>query len=219
MKNIVLFGVALMLSISVAQAGPTTPDTLYISVLTDKDVYMVGEEVTWSIYARSYSGLTNSSTIQTNFGISFLHMHLDDDTSEILNPAIFGLTDFGPDQGFVFLLTNGSVDSSMPHLRSMTSMQLPNSVSAQINIGNDGNEHLFRQGSYTVTNTGLHTLSAIDPQANFWKDQNTFAVTRFQNIENTAANFVVVPVPAPGAVFLGCIGIACIRLMQKRKLM
>jgi parallel beta-helix repeat protein len=137
---------------------------LHLRVTTDKDTYIVGNEVKWTIWAWASVG--------DNSGIQGLFINLDDNRSEALEPADDDEEPLGELDGTFysieheFVLENQGIQSqSSPRLQNISAQQ---KYVRKINIGNDGDEHIFAKGSYVVTKLGAHDLTATFTNSKYW---------------------------------------------------
>jgi len=187
-SNIICSGVLLALLVTVFGSS-TLAATINLRVETDKARYRIGDTVQWKVYAWASSG--------DNFGVSFLSIHLDDDTADMLNPP--GLngeeflgTAYGTDEKFQ-IIGSGSVSNESPDLREISVAQLPWDMVP--NIGNDGwDDHVLAQGGYVVSAVGEHTLtpSFYGTGAHYWVDSVGTSVLPFETRNVVQAEFSVV---------------------------
>ena len=186
MKTVIFF-----VAVGMLTAGATaSAAVINLTVTTDKETYEPGDSVCWSIYV--------STSVGDNRGIALLAVDLHEDRSEMLEPALTETigafeqlkgSDFGFMQGFL-LAAAGSVNPGL--LADIDVYQLPNS--RVLDVGNDGNEHLFATGCFTATVLGHHLLSITVNGANYWPNADDNAEA-FEVGELGSAGFEVVPEP------------------------
>jgi len=178
--------------IGLALIGKSTEAaSLHLRVTTDKEIYIVGEEVNWTIWAWASVG--------DNRGVATIDVSLNDNRNEELNPAfVVGTppndeledTEYGLEEHFT-LVSSGTRFPTPPRLRRMNVYQndLP------VDIGNDGVEHIFAKGKYIVTKTGPHDLNIfLNHSSYYWTD----AVGNFDQFtpgENHPAYMTVITDP------------------------
>ncbi len=183
--------VFLLLSMTAVSA-----QTLNLEARTDKDWYITGETVSWSIYA--WTDSTN------NRGIANLTVNLDDSTVDTLNIADttgsilmvdleLADTDFGIANKFKMMMP-GTLSGSTPQLVDIMAGQLPNDK--QLYIASDGIPHLFCKGSYVVTTLGTHDLEVEFNSANYYHMSSPYAAVPFTLHFETNKTFEVYPEPS-----------------------
>lgn len=146
--------------------------TINVRIETDKARYKVGDTVFWTVYAWASSG--------DNHGVSFLSIHLDDDTDDKLGLPFLDLdvpdgpefldTAYGVDEKFL-IIASGAPSDDPPDLREISVAQVQWDM--LLEVGNDGlSDHVLAKGSYTVSVLGEHTLnpSFYGTGAHYWVD-------------------------------------------------
>jgi len=183
--------------------------TISMSVTTDKDTYLPGEMVHWTIYAWASSG--------DNAGVALLSADLADSLGEVFNAALtsgggptFELqgTGYGVDEWFILQSAgNPGVAGQLQDILVNQSPSFP-----KYNIGNVGSESLalvYAQGEFEATMMGVHTLSASVRAANYWPTGGGSAQDFGTKIGGNT-QFEVVPEPAT-LVLLSLGGVALLR--------
>ena len=142
---------------------------LHLRVTTDKDVYTVGDEVEWTIYAKASEG--------DNHGILSLEVSLDDNRSEAFNEALtvgtppneeFLDTEFGLSESFE-VKRKGDPELTAPRLRRIKAEQNAKVHDVGNNSEGDHSEfYVFAKGSYVVTKPGPHDLNIFHDNSGFW---------------------------------------------------
>lgn len=145
--------------------------TAFIRLETDKDMYLPGEEVRWTIYI-------GSDPAGDNHGFAVVNLDLDESRNEDLAPAdAWGA--FGPANGFDYSFAG--TPSSDPSLAEISSAQVMQMILSPVyDVANDGLEHVYATGAYVPTNLGQHVLTVLphdEPinggwQFNFYTDRN-----------------------------------------------
>ncbi|MBX3436211.1 MAG: PEP-CTERM sorting domain-containing protein [Planctomycetaceae bacterium] len=172
----------------------------------------IGSTINWEIYA-TVSGTAN---IGSNFGIQTASVNLQDSLGETLNP---GVVQTGAGQDFAgYPLSNpgtfvggtlqniGVFDFGAPgaHTRGETG---------------DLGPFLLATGSYTVTQMGLHTLSAVT-SASISRYYSTVGgtATPYDVVVNGSASIQAVPEPASLAMMgLAACGAFGVQIRRRRK--
>ncbi|MBE0535404.1 MAG: hypothetical protein IH624_07010 [Phycisphaerae bacterium] len=184
-----LAGPACLMAIAVlflAAGMPAKGATLNARVLTDKGIYNIGDTVNWTVYMWASKG--------DNRGIALLSVDMHDDTVDTvqlpaLNGADFAKTAYGTPEKFL-RMSDPVISSTPPDLRGILVMQLP--YDRKLDIGNDGRtDRILAHGSYTITEHGWHTLSAIVNAANYWPDSVSLMSTAFEVVKISPARIRV----------------------------
>ncbi|KPJ53088.1 MAG: hypothetical protein AMS16_05630 [Planctomycetes bacterium DG_58] len=163
-----------------------------LKVTTDKSVYVAGDTVNWTMYAWS-------DPADNNAGVSLLAPYLTDESGETLSlpdtelylgvtPQFTG-TGYGAVEKFI-LERDGTVNDNT--LVDMVVRQA--AADKAYDIGNDGQERVFAQGSYTATIFGDHVLTPSKDAANHWNNPdapNPDQSIAFDMGSTTAAAFSV----------------------------
>ncbi len=170
--------------------------TVNVRIQSDKDRYHVGDTVSWTVYAWSNSPLPQDQ--YPNRGISFLSIHLDDDTADAMMPPFidaldteFLNSDFGVADNFE-KLADGTPQQSPPDVWEISVTQQP--FNRHLEVANDDwNGHVLAHGSYTVTVLGEHTITPIyyATGAQYWVDA-TGPARPFETKNTFPASFTVV---------------------------
>ena len=160
-KTIVLSIVGILLLGTAANAD------FNLSVTTDKMMYIPGETVNWTLWA--WADVEGSGA-----GISLISVGLSDNTGEQMNEAdtemLFGIipslenSEYSALQRFV--LQSPGVATLPGQVIDITTLQFD--ATRMLNVGNDGQMHVYATGSYTYTRFAAHYLEPIFTAANYW---------------------------------------------------
>ena len=203
-KAIVLSIVGVFLGVGVANAN------FNLAITTDKLTYLPGETVYWTLKGWADQGSAGS-------GVALVSAGLTDDTGEQMNDAdseflyvvLWSLigSDYSALQAFV--LESDGVSTVPGQVIDITARQ--GDGSRQLNIGNDGQEHVYAIGSYTANILGFHNLDPIFTAVNYWSS-DTGPAMELPEGTLTGCRYEVIPEPATMClVGLGLSGLAWIR--------
>ena len=211
-KSIMLGVVGVLLVASVAAAQ--VPQ-LHLTVETDKALYLLGETVTYTVYAWTDPA--------GNSGVSLLSIGVEDDqvetlglpTTETLEPIPgFFLTGLAPSEyglANAFTMESGGVIDGDGEVVDVT-VRLSSTGTLKTDVGNGGQPVVFCQGSYVPQTLGVHTMQASMNAGNYWQTPTGPAMPFDAGVNTAGVYEVVIPEPATMALLgLGLGGLAVIR--------
>lgn len=199
----------LVAGLCLAGAAPLQAAGIQVSLTTDKNVYVPGETVAWTLQVATSTG--------DNAGISSAAFDLTESFGETLQPASALGSEFS-----AFSLQAGTAFATAPHLRGtgIWNFFVPGMAGTKLlNKGNDGSTYDLVSGSFVVQQPGLHTLEASTQAGGvqYYATANTSVQdsTEFESIQFTAASYTVTPEPTSLILLSG--GAVAVLIRRRRR--